>query len=1044
MWVPEFAAYKERTSALTEHEGLFTRLAAPTAAGRTEADIQSDVKMLLLGEEFDLDVPKLEEQIGDGTRRRIDVAIGATVIEVKKSIAESTALPDYVEQLRGYVDRRREQTGSRYNGILTDGRFWRLYETEPGTGEFRPRASFELSATNRDGLIAWLQAVLATHHNVKPTQTTIERLLGSGSPAYVQDHSYLEALYRQVRDDPTTVLKRELWARLLRSALGTGFDDADHLFLDHTLLVIEAAAIGTAVMGVDLAALAATPASLLRGDAFTDADIHNVVESDFFDWLMSAPDGARFVSRLIQRVAVFDWSRTDHDVLKVLYESIINPEQRKGLGEYYTPDWLAEAIVEKTVTDPLHQKVLDPACGSGTFVFHAVRRVIDAAQAAGWNNTTILKHVQEHVFGLDIHPVSVVLARVTYLLALGGRLGESRGAVWVPIHLGDSIQWYQPADHEQDIIKIDTDGSDLTLQQPAETPLFDIGRVLAFPLATFTDPGDFDRLVSTMTDRAKSYTDRAGRRPTVDGILRNFGIPQGPDWDTLTETFNLLCDLNAEGRDSIWGYFVRNQVRPLWLSMENRRADVLVGNPPWLAYRYMTPEMQTQFKAFCQTWDLWQGAKVATHQDLVGLFIVRAAEKYLHDGGTFGFVTPLALLSRQQYEGFRTGRWGPSLRGDITEMWDLEDVRPKDAMFPVPSGVIFGRRGTIHRDAAVASIPAGTPDTKLVVTGKASRAGWAATKTQLTFTMVRNQQVDNSQARQSPYRATVVNGATIFPRFLFFVTEKTANNRLGQASGRTRVTSMRSSQEKKPWRLLPGLTGVVENRFLYDVHLGSTVVPYRLLPPWRAVLPIDAGTLCDVSGLQDHAPGMAQWWIDADVLWEANKTRQSKLTLLDRLDYQRGLTKQLGGATHRVIYTASGGTLAAARLDDPRCIVEHKLYWLPTRGVEEARYLVAVLNAPITTERVGVYQSRGLFGARDFDTYVWRLPIPIYDATNPLHIRLAQLSGQAEAIAVSLDLDIHGFQQARRMVREALDRNDIGGRINEAVTKLLGVDCVTD
>jgi hypothetical protein len=59
--------------------------------------------------------------------------------------------------------------------------------------------------------------------------------------------------------------------------------------------------------------------------------------------------------------------------MKVLYESVIAPDTRHRLGEYYTPDWLAAAMVEKAVDDPLQQRVLDPACGSGTFLFQAVR-----------------------------------------------------------------------------------------------------------------------------------------------------------------------------------------------------------------------------------------------------------------------------------------------------------------------------------------------------------------------------------------------------------------------------------------------------------------------------------------------------------------------------------------------------------------------------------------------------------------------------------------------------------------------------------------------
>ena len=62
--------------------------------------------------------------------------------------------------------------------------------------------------------------------------------------------------------------------------------------------------------------------------------------------------------------------------MKVLYESVISANERHRLGEYYTPDWLAEEIVSQVVTDPLAQRVLDPGCGSGTFLFHAVRRYL--------------------------------------------------------------------------------------------------------------------------------------------------------------------------------------------------------------------------------------------------------------------------------------------------------------------------------------------------------------------------------------------------------------------------------------------------------------------------------------------------------------------------------------------------------------------------------------------------------------------------------------------------------------------------------------------
>ena len=79
------------------NDEVFSRLARPEVTGRTEADIQADVRMLLLDTRFNLDVPRLEEQLEDGTRRRIDIAVGATVIEVKKRLDTEEAAQGYIE-----------------------------------------------------------------------------------------------------------------------------------------------------------------------------------------------------------------------------------------------------------------------------------------------------------------------------------------------------------------------------------------------------------------------------------------------------------------------------------------------------------------------------------------------------------------------------------------------------------------------------------------------------------------------------------------------------------------------------------------------------------------------------------------------------------------------------------------------------------------------------------------------------------------------------------------------------------------------------------
>jgi hypothetical protein len=170
-------------------------------------------------------------------------------------------------QLAGYVRDRAKEVGQRYVGILTDGADWRLYHL--GTDETLHEVSgFDLSPTAPDSeaLTVWLEGALATAEAIKPAPREIERRLGARSSAHALDSAELTALYEANADDPTVRLKRELWARLLRTAFGTSFEDDARLFVDHTLLVATAEIIAHAVVGLDPATL--PPATVLSGQRF--------------------------------------------------------------------------------------------------------------------------------------------------------------------------------------------------------------------------------------------------------------------------------------------------------------------------------------------------------------------------------------------------------------------------------------------------------------------------------------------------------------------------------------------------------------------------------------------------------------------------------------------------------------------------------------------------------------------------------------------------------------------------------------------------------
>jgi type I restriction-modification system DNA methylase subunit len=71
---------------------------------------------------------------------------------------------------------------------------------------------------------------------------------------------------------------------------------------------------------------------------------------------------------LAQHLAVYDLTKVDEDLLKELYENLVDRETKHDLGEVYTPDWLVELTLREADFGT-GKRLLDPACGSGTFLF---------------------------------------------------------------------------------------------------------------------------------------------------------------------------------------------------------------------------------------------------------------------------------------------------------------------------------------------------------------------------------------------------------------------------------------------------------------------------------------------------------------------------------------------------------------------------------------------------------------------------------------------------------------------------------------------------
>jgi len=931
---------------------------------------------------------------------RVDTLLGRTVFEIKRDLRDE--LTEAKRQLHRYLENRERATGEPFAGIATDGRQFEAFELRDG--ELVPLGSGQADPVNPTGLTIWLESLLSLSPRLPADPLTVINELGRGSAAFRRADGMLRAAWARVRDKPDVRLKRELWNDHLRIVYGTSQDD-DELWFQHTFLVIVAKAFAHAVIGVN----PSDNADLMTGGNLRSNGISGTIESDFFDWVLEDPSGLDLIGRIRSRVGRFRLSEVGTDLLKALYESLIDPQQRHDLGEYYTPDWLAKKLVTAHIDEPLTQHVLDPACGSGTFLFHAVRHLAAAARAEGWDSPEVLDMCLSQVRGIDVHPVAVIIARVTYLLALGrGLLSARHEVISVPVFMGDAMQW--------NVHKM-MDKDEIVLRVPPKEPRGD-PKALQFPANAIEEPGRFEKVL----DQLVASSDRGDTPERVRTLIKRQMRGDGDDMEVVIRTYQTLVQLNADERNHIWTYVARNMSRPLWMS---RYAKVhrVIGNPPWLSFRYMTDDLKKRVREGMNGFGIWVGGKLATQQDLSGYFFARCAQLYLVREGRIAFLMPYAAMTRGQFEKFRTGRFnGWNVAFD--EAWTFDDrVFP---LFPVPSCALFGRRTALAR---------AMPETVTAYAGilKHRNADEAEADRRLTHATEERPDQANFQAA-TPYRSAFRQGATLVPRMLCYV--KRRDPGFIGVGHRVPVESWRSSQEKEPWKHLQSLTGYIEKPFLKVALLGESIAPYRILQRPEAVIPYEDGLLDAETAIDRGYDGLADWLEKARAVWDKHK--KSSISLLDQIDYYGKLSSQFGMEVPIVIFSASGTKPASVIVRDDDVVFEHALYWYNAKSISEAQYITSIVNSETTRKSIENIQSRGQWGARHFDKVMFTLPIPPFDARKALHNELAEAARRAEEVAARVPLTgEESTARARRAIRAALADDGVSREIDDLVSRLL-------
>jgi hypothetical protein len=165
------------------------------------------------------------------------------------------------------------------------------------------------------------------------------------------------------------------------------------------------------------------------------------------DWIiaLSDPDLSRTVEWSLFRMARFDFATARGDLMTGVYDRFLDRNQRKEQGEYYTPPSIARYILDRLSLSKAAD-LLDPACGSGTFLIERYRQVAGEDADRGIALYDDAKRAVEALHGNDINPFSAVLSQIQLLWHLLTFGSEMKDQGFPDLHISERANSLIPGD----------------------------------------------------------------------------------------------------------------------------------------------------------------------------------------------------------------------------------------------------------------------------------------------------------------------------------------------------------------------------------------------------------------------------------------------------------------------------------------------------------------------------------------------------------------------------------------------------------------------
>lgn len=760
-----------------------------------------------------------------------------------------------------------------------------------------------------------------------------------------------------------------------------------------------------------------------EGGTFRRLGISNFLEGDFFRWYLYLWDDemGSAMRTLIETFEKYDYSiivlerDIARDLLKNLYYELLPAALRKNLGEFYTPDWLAEFLLEDLQPQIKKETLfLDPTCGSGTFLVMLIKKIMNHYESSV-SSEKLLKIITNSVSGYDLNPLAVICARANYIIALGEVLSECEEPVEIPIYLCDAmLTVLEGYEESEDCYVVPTKAGTFTLPKK----LVDMKKV------------------NNVLDIVNDLIQRGGSLYTFETQLKK-QLPElnqslsEKEHQVLKEFYVEMESLHEKNLDGIWANVIKNAFAPVF----QRKVDYIIGNPPWIDWQNLPEQYRESIQKYWYDYRVFdhKGQKAqlgSAHDDISVLMTYVIMDNFLKDGAKLAFVINQNLLQASGGgDGFRKFFIKEKIPVGVKSVNDFVEVEPfKDLGVSNKTATIILQKNVVNtypvvykkwykRNKKVIS----SNETKREVFEKQieCKEFYASPIREynspwMIATSAEKKMFDKMINKGEPsYRAR--KGVDTSANAIFWVKEK---RRI-----KSNLVLVDNSPENSRKEISQIFDFPLERDYIYPLLRGKDVKKWGYRSEYSIILPYaDNGKVIEKNELLTTCPNLYDYfYLDRHGFVPILTERATYKKFILRRDehapeYSMYNIGEYTFAPYKVIWKALAKGVAAVTIsqEDGRLLIpDHNLLMVPLENESEAYYLTGVLNSDIVSRFVNAYVAWFISGH-----ILERINIPRYCEENELHNEIAALAKLAHFAAE----DEKELEKAESRLNEKVNR----------------------